>query len=857
MGHYFPEITRMRSNVTFTRDGGVFVNFLLRGGEMNPYHPKSVQTLQRLHDQMFSALAELDTGDIFLGGFKARVRPEEVVGRVTHGIPNLSNDNYPALSKQLGAFRASLDYGEYEVFERVWWLSVKAPSTAGMVDRLQASVFEADPHEDVKADSVLRFREKVLSAIPPEFSPTPTTPAHLAWVFDRARWRGVPGAVPFLPTPGGTPVAQPGPKMFAEVDLNGAADTEAYYKRFLRDVKDFGLDANTSRAKDGFFANFRAARKGSIMSVTNTGTRTADFPGGIPSYQRIVGVSGYPTDLDYRISSFTAIVDQVDMDADYVIRISPAPDALTSDAMTRTAKNVDAEDRTVSTSEIMSADYADKRRELYSFYNDTRESPSGGLRVAVFFAFGDMDKDRLNTGMEALISEMSDHSFRLLSPVGGQVEMWKLMLPCSSLTSLARDFQQLTTARLFGGYAPLRRTTIGDPYGVPFAVNRENNLGQIVYLDLLTGTEQGNASIAFTGAQGSGKSHGMKLAVGWMSDMGRVCYILDQQGEWATFAEGLPSHAVVDMVNPSVSIDLFKVLPPDAAASTFVSIFCALLGVRAETAAGAYLRQVSQQAFREPRKLYTTRDVLRFVVDKKDFDAAEIIPGIKALLADPSTAALIDPMYNGKVVDLPAFDTNASIVVFLTKGLRNPTPGKTDLDMVERYTIAVNTVLARLTTYRFDRIAGACAFVGDEMSFLEGLEVLNDLVKTPDRTGRKVGNFVIAGSQTATEMGAGEYALIRRRFVMRQDNQVNAVGALTWADLPATSTMVDKLINETCPLDQNTKRPIPGREGEAYFFDGTRHARIKIMDQGTTERRVLSDTTSSRMIRRPGTAVEA
>lgn len=686
MGQYFPDLTRMRANVTFTRDGGVFVNYLLRGGELNPYQPQSVQTLQRLHDQMLGALVGLDTSDIFLGGFKARVRPEAVVGRVTRKIADLSNDNYPALSRQLGAFRASLDYGEYEVFERVYWLAVKVPGNVGMLDRLQSSVFEADPHEDVKIDSVVEFRDKVFSLIPAEFRPVPTTPEHLSWVHDRARLRGVPGMTPYLPTPGGSPVAHAGPKMFAEVALNGAADTDAYYKRFLRDVSAHGIDATTAKAKDGFFANFRAARKGSVMCVTNTGTRTPDYPAGVPSYQQIVGVSGYPTNLDYNVSAFTAMVDQVDLDADFVIRITPAPDALTSDAMSKTVHNVDAEDESVSTSEIMAAEYGDKRRELYSFYNDTRESPTGGLRVAVFFAFADMDMDRLNTGVEALTSQMQDYHFRLLAPTGGQVEMWKLMLPGSSLTSLARDFQQLTTARLFGGYAPLRRTEIGDPYGVPYAINRENTLGQIVYLDLLTGTDQGNASIAFTGAQGSGKSHGMKLLVGWMSDLGRVCYILDQQGEWATFAEGLPSHAVVDMVNPSVSIDLFKVLPPAEAASNFVSIFCSLLGTAPETAAGAYLRQVSQHAYRAPRKLHTTRDVLTHIVDGKNFDAAEIIPGIKALLADPAMAALIDPMLGGKVVNLPAFDTKASIVVFLTKGLRNPPPGKPNLDLIERYT---------------------------------------------------------------------------------------------------------------------------------------------------------------------------
>ena len=141
------------------------------------------------------------------------------------------------------------------------------------------------------------------------------------------------------------------------------------------------------------------------------------------------------------------------------------------------------------------------------------------------------------------------------------------MLPCVASDSLVDDLYGVTTANLFGGYAPLRSYRLGDGVGIPFAINIDNAMGQIVHLDLLNATERGNASIALTGAQGRGKSYAMKVISTWMDALRLHLVMLDSQGEWATFASGLTSHEIIDLYNARVSIDPLKVIDDPAAAS--------------------------------------------------------------------------------------------------------------------------------------------------------------------------------------------------------------------------------------------------------------------------------------------------
>ena len=851
MGDYFPRITRRQQNILYTADGGVYINYILTGANLDPYDVVRAIGAQNANADLFAGLASLDTSDIFIGNFLVKEAPQTVMNRIVSGVPDFQDGKYSELQRHLEAFYRRLESGEITEYDRINWVAVRMPSRVSMFDRLSSLVFEKDPHKDVTDESIREFRDKVRQAIPDTFKPVPTWPEMIDWVFQRAITRGNPDT-PTRPVPGRTAVA-PGNKGFPEVILDNHADIEALLDLGVKKIAAYGVD-DAAKSKTAFRRNYPALRDATVMSVTQPGERTPDFPGGLTSYQAMMAVTGYPTRLDWGINKFTALVDsRTGLDADFVIRITPDESIMDPAKQSTTLANLDAEYRANAHDEIGDTDYSSRRNEIIKFARDTQNhSADVGFRVAVIFAFGGSNLDQVSVRAAAIRRQFARSGFRVSHIPGSQTELWKLMLPGSPATGLLNDLQQGTTSRLFGAYAPLRRNDLGDGVGIPFAINIENALGRIVHMDLLHGTDRGNASVAFTGAQGSGKSYGMKLLVAWMNDLNRYSYILDMQGEWAVYIPNFASHAVIDMAAPSVSMDVFKIYPGPSASRMFTSLFVPLFGIPADGAAASYLARVAQPDYRSVRRITTTRQLLQHILDEKNFDAAEIVPQIKTLLSDPLTAAFIDPEIEGRVIDIPPFDVTARNVVFLTKDLRLPTQGVPvdNLPWEERYTIMVNTAVARLTAFRFATISGPCCFVGDEMSFYEGLGVLSDLIKTPDRTGRKFGNFVIAGSQLADEMNTEEYALIRKRFAMRQEKERNSVAALEWADFPPTSDLTNEHMTDTSPLDPDQNNmPMKGREGEGYYNDGTRRARIKIISGSVGDRERLADTTSSRMIR--------
>ena len=166
----------------------------------------------------------------------------------------------------------------------------------------------------------------------------------------------------------------------------------------------------------------------------------------------------------------------------------------------------------------------------------------------------------------------------------------------------------------------------------------------------------------------------------------------------------------------------------------------------------------------------------------------------------------------------------------------------------------VNTAVAMYTRRHFEGIKSTGAFVGDEMSFYRGLSVLKPLIQDQDRTGRKFGKFVMAGSQTDDEFRDDEYRLVRKRVVMGQETNDNATGSLDWADFDTSPSMVRELVTNTSPLDPDSNNlPMKGRAGEAFFNDGVSKGKIRVLPQLQSSIERLADTSTSKFIRYDGT----
>lgn len=850
MADYPVKMSKRVRNLAYMRDGNVWANYILLPPPVNIYDEDSITTNQIAHEELFNSLHSVDSDDYMLGGYLARTPDQEVLSRIVEGIPEYSDENYPEARSHIQDIARQLRTGYLNERQRIYWLSVRYPSVMSFWTRLSGSLFDSDPFEGTEDSDVVKFENNVFSSIPSVFRPVRTEPEHFDWVLERATLRGV--QVPDAPSYGQRAVA-PGSKSFPEVRFDEAAVGTSMLGEFIERMQSGDPDlTDTKSTQESFRNNFRDINNSSILAVTRPETRNEQFPDGVTSYQGVFGISRYAPRDDYEFQNFTGIVDQATgMDADFAIRFNYAPEMSDNTSLNKTLRNMDDEDYANTKTSLDAEDYEENRGEVRSFHRAIRSDRGAvPMRVTTIFSFGSASLTVAKNRLRSIRQSYKNSGFQTLSPTGGKTELWKAMLPGSASSAMIGDLHGLSTPRLFGGYAPLRRYQLGDGVGIPFAVNIGNALGQIVHLDLLNPTMRGNASVAITGGQGKGKSHGEKVLAEWMNDLRQHSVMLDSQGEWANFVQTFDSHQVIDLARPTVSIDPLKLInDPKLASEMLVDLIVPMFGVAPDSeVAAAFTKYVSPEARELHPSRNTTRGVLESIAASKDITYKPVMGTIHMMLDSPTMGAFVDPEVKGRVADLPAADLTARNIVFLTRGLKLPPIGKdvTAMKPLERFTVLANTAVAMITDYHFNQIAGTGAFFGDEMSFYRGQEVLKPLIQDKDRTGRKFGKFVVVGSQTAREFMDDEYRLVRKRISLGQEKADNSIEALEWADFPTDPHMVDQHLYDTSPLDPDTnKLPKAGREGEGYFNDGVDKGRIRILPHFRSDRARASDTRSS------------
>lgn len=857
---YATPLSKVVGNVIYSKDGSVWVNYLLTGINVNPYNAAKLASAQAINDELFTSLSTINSSDFLLLGIKAQERPEDVIKRCVDGIPGLQNDMYPELVKQFNMLFRKMKSGELATFDRVYWLSVAMPVGRSITDKFMSRVVITDPHGDVTNKAVREFNDRVYSAIPDHFKPRPTTPEHVRWVFDRARLRGL--EVPFEPKSDDAPIKF-SMKSFPRIDIDIAADATALYDTFIEDwsekVNENGAKAIKTRnaARNTLMGTFRSLHKGRMLSVSNVETSNPDFPNGYTSYQSMMAISAAPNDLTTAVNAFTYIVDQaIGCDADFALRFTFDESVISKETASKALRDLKSEDMSNSKDELDIDDYNESIGGIHDLHLNVKSEPNPvGMKVAALFSFAHPDINYLQRRSATLSKTFGNNGFTTYSAVGGQGDMWEQMMPGVRRSRLTDDLMLVTTSYLFSGCMPVRRTVAGDSQGVPIAINTENALGQFVLWDVLNSTDKGNASVTVCGAQGAGKSYLIKEMLGYMLDLNRYVYVIDQHkhGEYEVFASTLTDTYVFDVTSNQASLDPLKIYPSGGAAEqVFMDLWLPLLDLKIQDPEARLLARMLKLEYREPRKLYTTRQLIEHIRHSSSLASPELQGKFDFWGEQTFCSALIDPLDHNEIIDLPKFDDNARCVVFRTHNLSVYRGNDIkEAEPSEKYAAVLYNAIARVASYRFSHIKGACAFFGDELHFLDGNDrVLDRLIRTPDRTGRKDGNFIVGGSQLASDFGS-QYDMIKRKFALRQETRDNAVEALEWAEVPATDYLVAKMLEDTSPPDpDNNNMPMRGREGEGWFNDGSGNIiRIKVLPHMREDRGRMADTTSSRMIR--------
>lgn len=866
MADYPTRIVRRAENVVYTTDGGVYLNYLLLGPMFSPYDLTVFLACRKLNANLFADIAELDPPEYTLGGFKTRTSSQCFMNRIVDGLPNYSAERYPELREHLEALRRDVEEaGEAEI-DRVFWLTVRMRTEVSFFDRMASRFFESNPHEHVKDRDVVEFRAKVEAAIPAPMLAWRTVPSDLEWVYERNRLRGIEVPVFDLPTqprldrqpyPGYTT----GNRSFQPLIVDDAADSHALYSQFLNDMRSVlpkvEFEDRMKQYKRAFRSNFKSLRAGGALAVSPPASRQPEAPDGTVSYQQVLAFTRFPKRLTATVNGLTEIVNEIGgADGDFMIRVQPSPEDTDVENLEERLDEINVYDLANSQTEIRASLYQAQREELASYAANALhdEQDPCGLRVTVLVAFGSADLDDLNDKVSTTIKEVKDRGFVLRSVPGAQLSLFKSLFPCTPQTAQVRGLQKKTTAWRLAGFMPVRRIAAGDGMGPPIFRTDENVLRKFVHLDVLTGTTRGNASMMFSGAQGSSKSHTGKLILSWLNDFKIPAFILDPQGEWAVAVTAYDSYQIVDFLHGNTYCDPFLVFAdnPDYAARAFIEWFSLLFSIRPGTTGSSELTRIAQRSYRHDFGLRTSRDVLVHIVKGSKYEWKDLQPLAREALGTPMLRCMMptdDDLAAGRV-----FSPEGRNIVFMVRGLRLPRPEKAraDFDIEERYTYMVNTAVARITKYFFDRMAGPARFFADELATYDDQDVLSDLVGTPDQEGRKFNKAVYAFSQLTAELSKRHYQRINTKLVYRQETTGNGAAALEWADYPVTDRLLERLIADTSPLDPDPNRkrkPVRGREGEGYYSTRGMKLRVKSLNEVIAKRAQKADTDAERMER--------
>ncbi|KXO90613.1 Type IV secretory pathway, VirB4 components (plasmid) [Tsukamurella tyrosinosolvens] len=875
MGTHVPPLSWRKGNIIAAEDGTVWCNYFLTGININAYRAEQAGAAQTSHEMLYTALSDLPSDDIMFTGFRARTDPMEIMDRITASIPDWDPEHHKFLGQLLNEFFQRMQTGEFVEFDRIYWVAVAHNKGAGAKDRLVSSVVDVDPHEGLDLTNLGDFEKACFTSIPSEFRPVRTTPNAVDWAFDRATTRGL--TVPTKPklVPGS---AKPSEKSYPEVAFDEAAESTALYSKFLEDVREgrgYVKSLHKVDKRRAFFKRFRTLSNGKIMAISQPGKRTAEMPDGPVSYQSCMAIARYPSDWSDQVSSFTYIVDQaIGVDADFTLRLRFDQSLVDTGTFSSTDKNLVSEGMANAADEFEAFSYVERRDELRDFHAAVKaDSSRRGMQVTAIFAFGHKNLDHLQSRLSALTQRFRSNGFVPILPVGGQKELWTMMMPGSSRTGLGDDLLQTTTAHWFSGAIPLRRSFAGDQTGVPIAINKENANGQIILVNLINATDRGNASIAFTGAQGGGKSHAMKLILMWIVALNRYASIIDhsKHGEWAVYCRPLARTQVVNAASGETStgdrrvMDPLKCLPSPAAETVMLAHYLPLFELDTKSVEASYFAQILRPAFREPRGITSTRRLMEYLRNSGDAAAQTLLLHFDHWAALHFTAAFIDPVpKDDNDKGLPPFDDlndlarrmeigdNPYATVFRTQDLPvyrgDKENGGSDIN---KWAAAAYGSIARITAYRFEVIRSTCVFLADEISFLKGNEdVLELLIRNFDRTGRKDRNLVVAGSQHAEDFDHN-YTMIERIGALRQRTKQNAIAALRHVGLPILDAIVDVMVTKTSPPDPDNDNLVrAGRHGEGWWNDGNNNiVRVQYLPILSSKLARFSDTTASNMLR--------
>ena len=815
-------------NLRFTTSGTVWADYLVTGLSYGMRPEKEKCTVRLLHQALLRALR----GESLLLGLTSQLDPRQVVERMLEGV---DIEECPAWVAECNQTMASLE--RLRPGRRIYWLSIPlaaetplagvasvARTAVGQIKQ-QLGLPRESPSQEM-LDRLTRQAARAVESVPAPFRLQPATPAQMVWLHQHMVDRG----------------------LYQDWDLP-TADSDQLTAAIARSKGSSALTApffdeggqtdltKAERAKGNPFAR-RFVKIVDGASLTGEG-----------SYQAFLVVGNVPDGgIPFPGGELIGRLDECGLDVDWAMRLHQrsGSEVALENKRALAALNEQMLQRDGEVSYALNA--LDGYAELLAQYAATLETDKLEVEVqaTMVFCVSGPDAESVGTQAAAFADWVAQWGYRLQVPLGHQETLWWSMVPGAPASPFVREFAQITTSASLAALCPLATVALGDAKGSALALNLGHGPmlaadvpcgpTSVVFHDPDGATDRSESgSVAISGDLGSGKTFTLKKIGGDVVDRGGRLIIPDrtEMGEWAKWAGSVAAAKIVDVVQPSLSLDPLRLFGLEEGSRMARAFLGPLLNLSPTSEQGVLLADVLDLAYLQQHGLDSLGGLITHLASDCGIDGApELGRKINVFAKQRLCASMFDS-------SLPAVALTDRVLVILTHSLELPDRDELTNEHLFRQ-LSVEKIFGR-ALYGYIAVLAEklcfedrdtlAAFIVDEAHFVtaspEGERAITRFV----RDGRKHRAIVALGSQDAIEDFPSEVlrGLIPVRILMRHTDKGLAARGLEWLGLdPDDEALVDLVTKDLSPKIGD-QVPVH-RRGEGLMRDASGNiGRIKVL----------------------------